>query len=136
MNHETVTAILPEQNKVNWNGDREDILQFKNYGNTMKHPFSIFIDFESTLQSTNEQSQETDILDDEIKTQKLQEHIPNSVGIKYNCIHPQYTKPIKIINNPDPEQLLKETIQTIDSYTFFKNHINYYNRINYLMILK
>ena len=54
MNHETVKAILPEPNKVNWNGDREDILQFKNYGNTMKHPFSVFIDFESTLKSTNE----------------------------------------------------------------------------------
>jgi hypothetical protein len=127
MNHETVKAILPEPNKVNWNGDREDILQFKNYGNTMKHPFSIFIDFESTLQPTNKQSQETDIIlddepiEDEIKTIKLQEHIPNSVGIKYNCIHPQYTKPIKIINNPDPEQLLKQTIQSIETYTF-KSH--------------
>ena len=81
----------------------------------MKHPFSVFIDFESTLQSTNEQSQE---IEDEIKTTKLQEHIPNSVGIKYNCIHPQYTKPIKIINNPNPEELLKQTIQSIESYTF------------------
>ena len=79
MIHETVKAILPEPNKVNWNGDREDILQFKNYRNTMKHPFSVFIDFESTLQSTNEQLHE---MDDEIKTVKLQEHIPNSVGIK------------------------------------------------------
>ena len=90
----------------------------------MKHPFSVFIDFESTLQSTNKQSQEIDIifddepLEDEIKTTKLQEHIPNSVGIKYNCIHPQYTKPIKIINNPDPEPLLKQTIQSIETYTF------------------
>ena len=38
--------------------------------------------------------------EDEIKTTKLQEHIPNSVGIKYNCIHEEYTKPIKRINNP------------------------------------
>ena len=70
------------------------------------------------LQSTNEQSHE---IDDEIKTTKLQEHIPNSVGIKYNCIQPQYTKPIKIINNPDSEESLKQTIQSIETYTF-KSH--------------
>ena len=45
--------------------------------------------------------------EDEIKTVKLQEHIPNSVGIKYNCIHEKYTEPIKIINNSDPEKLYK-----------------------------
>ena len=54
--------------------------------------------------------------EDEIKTVKLQEHIPNSVGIKYNCIHEKYTEPIKIINNSDPEILLKETIEIIESY--------------------
>ena len=54
--------------------------------------------------------------EDEIKTVKLQEHIPKSVGIKYNCIHDEYTKPIKIINNSDHENLLKVTIETIERY--------------------
>ena len=115
MNHEAVKAILPEKNKVNFIGDREDILKFKNYGNNFKHPFSIFIDFESTLKPIQEEESKLE-LEDEIKTVKLQEHIPNSVGIKYNCIHEKYTEPIKIINNSDPEILLKETIETIEVY--------------------
>ena len=114
MNYEAVWAILPEKNKVNFIGDREDILKFKNYGNTFEHPFSIFIDFESTLKPI--QQEESKLEEDEIKTVKLQEHIPNSVGIKYNCIHEKYTEPIKIINNSNPENLLKETIETIERY--------------------
>ena len=105
MNNETVKSILPEPNKVNFNGDREDILKFKNFGNTMKHPFSIFIAFESTLKPIHQE--ESKMEEDEIKTVKLQEHIPNSVGVKYNCIHEKYTEPIKIINNDNPEHLLK-----------------------------
>ena len=56
-------------------------------------------------------------MEEEIKTQKLQEHIPNSVGVKYNCIHKQYTQEIKIINNSNLEQLLKQTIKQIENYT-------------------
>ena len=66
MNHEAVKAILPEKNKLNFNGDREDILKFKNYGNTFEHPFSIFIDFESTLKQI--QQEESKLEEDEIKT--------------------------------------------------------------------
>ena len=29
MNHEAVKRILPEQNKEDWNGNREDILKLK-----------------------------------------------------------------------------------------------------------
>ena len=46
MKHKT---FKPELNKINWNGNRDDIVTFKSHGNTFKHPFSIFIDFESTL---------------------------------------------------------------------------------------
>ena len=45
MNHEAVKAILPEQNKEDWNGNREDIIKFKNFGNMFAHPFSIFFRF-------------------------------------------------------------------------------------------
>ena len=40
---------LPEKEKVDRNGNREDILKFKNYGNSFAHPFSVYLDFESTL---------------------------------------------------------------------------------------
>ena len=33
MNHEAVSAILPEKDKIDKYGNREDILKFKNYGN-------------------------------------------------------------------------------------------------------
>ena len=49
MNHEAVKAILPEKNKIDNYGNREDIIKFKNYGNSFHHPFSVFLDFESTL---------------------------------------------------------------------------------------
>ena len=74
---------MSEKNKFNFNGDREDIVKIlKNYGNSFEHPFSIFVAFESTLQTIQ---QEEIILDneEELKTKKLQEHIPNSCGIKY-----------------------------------------------------
>ena len=75
MNYENVRAILPEKNKVNFIGDREDILKFKNYGNTFEHPFSIFIDFESTLKPI--QQEESILEEDEIKTIKLQKQLLN-----------------------------------------------------------
>jgi hypothetical protein len=41
-------------------------------------------------------------MDDEINTSdtttKYQEHIPNSCGLKYNCIDNKYPEPIKIFN--------------------------------------
>ena len=49
MNNESVRAILPENNKVDKYNNREDILKFNNYGNSFPHPFSVFLDFESTL---------------------------------------------------------------------------------------
>ena len=38
-----------KKNKVDKYGNREDILKFKNYGNSFLHPFSVFLDFESTF---------------------------------------------------------------------------------------
>ena len=37
------------KNKIDNYGYREDIIKFKNYGNSFHHPFSVFLDFESTL---------------------------------------------------------------------------------------
>ena len=68
------------KNKVNINDDNEEILNFKNYGNTFEHPCNIFIDVESTLQSIKQEPSK--LGEDEIKTTKLQEHTPNWVGKK------------------------------------------------------
>ena len=104
MNNEAIRAILPEKNKTDKYGKREDILKFKNYGNSFLHPFSVFLDFESTLinkqkenivlEEENEQNED----EEEIKN-VINKHKVNSCGIKYNCIHDKYSKPITIINN-------------------------------------
>ena len=47
MNNEAVKTILPEKNKEDWNGNREDIIKLKNFGNTFAHPFSVFLDLEN-----------------------------------------------------------------------------------------
>ena len=39
--HKAVEVILPEKNKTNWNGDREDQITLKNHGNTFQHPVCI-----------------------------------------------------------------------------------------------
>jgi hypothetical protein len=61
----------------------ETIVKFKNFGNKFMHPVSVFLDFESTLKEVNEDG-------------KYQKHIVNSVGYKFNCIHPKHSEPLKI----------------------------------------
>ena len=103
MNYEAVKTILPEQNKEDWNGNRDVIIKLKNFGNMFSHPFSVFLDFESTLEN-----QESKQIDNELtKTNTLQKHIVNSCGLKYKCIHEKYSKPIKIINNSTHEKVLQ-----------------------------
>ena len=47
-NHENLKVILPEKNKIDWNGDQKDIVKFKIFGNSFHHLFSVFVDFKST----------------------------------------------------------------------------------------
>ena len=42
MNNEAVKTISPEKNKEDWNGNRQDIIKFKNFGSMFAHPFSVF----------------------------------------------------------------------------------------------
>ena len=49
MNKEAIKAILPEKEKIDEYANREDILKFKNYGNSFTHHFSVYLDFESTF---------------------------------------------------------------------------------------
>ena len=70
------------------------------------HPFSVFMDFECTLKNIDHDKNKNSF--------NNQEHVPNSVGIKFICIHDQFSKPIKIINNSDQELLLKEMMENLE----------------------
>ena len=39
----------------------------------------------------------------------------NSFGLKYNCIHKQYSEPVRIYNNNDPKLVIKNFIETIEA---------------------
>src|SRR3569623_1735661 len=68
-NHEAVRAVLPVK------ASGKDVIVFKNYDKTFQHPFSVFLDFESTLVMNIEEEG------------KYQKHICNSAGLKYNCMY-------------------------------------------------
>ena len=86
----------------------ENILQFNNHCNKFQHPFNIVADFESTLIKVDDiENEQLDKDGEIIKTRKYQKHIPNSYGLKYNCIHDEYSKPVEIFNNSDPEEVRK-----------------------------
>ena len=100
-----VICECPEEGK--------NTLKFSNYGRAHKHHSHVIADFESTLQICDEHFIEVDEEEkegeDKIKTHRTQKHIQNSFGVKYNCIHDNYSKPIKIFNSGDPEEVNKKT---------------------------
>ena len=103
--------ILPEEGK--------NILQFKNVGNKFKHPFHVVADFESTLLKID---------DGDNKTKKYQKHIPNSYGLKYNCIHDVYSKPVEIFNSPDPEEVRKHFIERLEELAKYSHDLTQTNK--------
>ena len=60
-------------------------------------------DFERTLEEVKDNQSNN--------TQKYQKHIANSYGLTFNCIHKEYSEPIKIFNNPDPKEVVKNFIE-------------------------
>jgi hypothetical protein len=98
--NEAVATKLPEEGKNH--------LRFKNEQHKFKHPFSVYADFESTLKTVES--------NDLLNTQRYQEHEANSVGIKLNCIHSQYSKPIVHCSNSNPEEVLKYTVEKLEEY--------------------
>jgi hypothetical protein len=119
-NHEAIHAILPTTD--------DNIVKFKNFNNKFKHPFSCFLDFESTLLKVDE----TDI---EKSTTKYQKHDVNSVGIKYNCIHDEYSQDIKLFASSNSDEVLKFTIESLEklgleSYKLMKQNEKKYDLTN------
>ena len=46
----------------------------------------------------------------------MQKHVQNSFGVKLNCIHDEYSKPIKIYNSGNPEEVNRVFIETLEEY--------------------
>jgi len=86
------------------------------------HPFNCFLDFESTLIYVDEKKGDNSTV--------YQKHEVNSCSIKYNCIHDKLSKPLKIINNKDSEQVLKQTIETLEEYAKYSYEFIQHNKLN------
>ena len=115
-NNEAIRCVLPDADK--------NELKFKNHGNSFQHPFSVFLDFESTLENVTDDSSGN-------KTVKYQKHIANSCGMKYNCIHDEYSESRCIINNPDADVLLEKTILKLEEYAIKSYKLLQQNKTEY-----
>lgn len=107
--YEAVRTKYPTKDK--------NILTFKNYGKTFKHPFSVYMDFESTLEKVD-------------KEDVYQKHIVNSCGYKYNCIYDEYDEPLQIINSNTPDKIIEKVIIDLErlakkSYDITKQNMKY-----------
>ena len=58
--------------------DKDDILKFKSINCTIKHPFYVIADFESTMEKVSE-------TDDDKRSQIYQHYAANSYRLKHNC---------------------------------------------------
>ena len=106
----------------------ENMMKFQNFNNEFMHPFHIIADFESTLKKVE---------DDKNKmSQKYQEHIQNSYGLKYNCIHEQYSKDIKIFNSSNPEEVNWNFIEDLERLGKYSYDLLQQNKENIIMTEK
>jgi hypothetical protein len=101
--------------------EKDKIKKFTNFQNEFMHQFHIVADFESTLEEVKD--------DADNNTQKYKKHVANSYGLKYNCIHKEYSEPVRIYNNNDPKLVIKKFIETIedkarDSYKLMRQNIS------------
>ena len=108
-----INEVLPEEGK--------NILKFKNINNKFMHPFYITADFESTLIKINDVNGDTT---------KYQKHVANSYGLKFNCIHDEFSKPVKIYNNSNPEMVCMNFIQDIEKYALDAYQLTQQNKEN------
>ena len=125
---EAVKCELPHTGYIDENGKEikaNNITEFKNHNHTFKHPISCYLDFESTLENFED--------DKDKSTQKYQKHIVNSVGIKYNCIHSKYSDDIKIYTNPNPEEVMKYTLEKLEEYAVKSYELIKQNEKNYTL---
>jgi hypothetical protein len=102
----------------------KNIMKFKNFNNEFMHPFHIVADFESTLQTVNNVKG---------NTQQYQKHIQNSFGLKYNCIYPEYSEPVYICNNSNPNNLNEQFIVELERLAKKSYDLTQQNKTNIIM---
>ena len=99
---------LPQIKKVKGVADVIPTMSFRNHQNEFEHPFSCFVDFESTLKKIDRRDDQDKRVEN-ASTQYYQKHIPNSFGLKYNCIVDDiYSEPYQSFVNED-EKILCES---------------------------
>ena len=114
--NEAVNCILPAENSK---------IRFKNEQNKFKHPFSIYADFESTLRPL-----ETSYC---FEDERYQKHTANSIAIKFNCIHNEYSKKIEHHSNEDPEKVLKYAVEKIEEHALYSYKTSQQNKNKYIL---
>ena len=64
--------------------------------------------------------------DEDNNTQKYQKHVANSFGLKYNCIHKEYSEPVKIFNSSNQKLVVKKFVEInylIDNFNWNRYHL-------------
>ena len=67
------------------------------------------------------------------KTSKYQKHVQNSFGLKYNCIHDDYSEDIKLFNNSNPEEVNKNFIEELERLSIKSYKLIQQNKNNIVM---
>ena len=110
---------------------KDDIMQFVNHQNEFEHPYYCFVDFESTLNNVNKRDDQETIKEND-NTTFYQKHVPNSYGIKFDCIHDKYSENYKSFVNKDDKLLCKTFIEELEIYAKKAYDITQKNKQNIL----
>jgi hypothetical protein len=113
----TPDEVMPTEGK--------NTMEFINENHTFLHPFHVIADFESTLETIEEKTED--------KTYKYQKHVANSYGLKYNCIHNQYSKELKIYNNENPDNVIESFINELEDLAKYSYKLSTQNKDNIIM---
>jgi len=108
---------------------KDDIMKFMNYQNEFEHPFVCFVDFESTLEKIDKRDDQEKInLND--STQYYQKHTPNSFGLKFDCIHREFSKQYQSNLEEDDNLLCKIFIEELEKLAKSAYDLTQINKTN------
>jgi len=110
---------------------KNDIMQFINHQNEFEHPYYCFVDFESTLNDVIKRDDQEYIKEND-NTTFYQKHVPNSFGIKFDCIHDKYSDNYKSFVNKDDKLLCKTFVEELEIYAKKAYDITQTNKQNIL----
>ena len=132
--HEAVRCVLPDkyipgEMILNKKGKlvekkQEDVIRFSNFQNEFMHPCHITMDFEALLVKVEKDDEK---IENTIKTHL---HVANSIGLKYSCIHEQFSEPLVIYNDKNEDKLLEKMILEVEklalkSYKLTQQHLKH-----------